>query len=95
MVTDLAAYYAMVDERIKGLELIEVTVAGNPENPQLIAHVAEAFEDLGERDRALEWVQRAFDAGMSPSKFEDRPTLRDLVADPRFRQMANQSVDQS
>ena len=36
-------------------------------------------------DRALEWVERAFESGVLPGRFEDRPLLRGLIADQRYR----------
>ncbi|MCP4897128.1 MAG: tetratricopeptide repeat protein, partial [bacterium] len=87
ILTDIAAYHAMLDEYVQGLELLEQAIAGAPEEPQLIAHIAETFEDLGERDQALVWVARSFEAGVSPRQFDDRPTLRELVADDRYQQL--------
>jgi len=61
----------------------------------LIASIAETFEDLGERDRALMWIARAFDAGVTPSYFQGQPPLRELIADDRYQQLAEERVDQS
>jgi serine/threonine-protein kinase len=86
--TYLAGYYAMLDQRGTGLKLLEQVLADEPKERELIAQVAETFEDLGERNRALEWVARSFAAGESPSRYEGRPTLRGLVADERYRELA-------
>jgi tetratricopeptide (TPR) repeat protein len=83
--TDLADYYAMLGEPGRGLTLIERVVAARPTDPQVIANVAECLWDLGDRTRAVEWVGRALEAGIPRSRFEGRPTLRDLVADERYR----------
>ena len=91
--TDIAAYYAMLERREDGLRHLERVVAAQAEEPQLIAHIAETFEDLGERDRALDWVARSFDAGISPSRFDDRPTLRELVADPRYQELVRKTSE--
>jgi len=85
--TDLASYHAMLGNRDRGLELLEVEVSRDPSDPQIIAKIAEDFEDLGERDRALTWVARALDAGASPMSFEDNPSMRQLVADQQFNQL--------
>jgi len=81
----LAGYYAMLDEPRRGLALLEPAAASEPTDPQLIAAIAEAFWDLGETEKALEWVDRSFRAGIKRGYFEDRSTLRDLVADPRYQ----------
>jgi serine/threonine-protein kinase len=91
--TDLAGYYAMLDDRETGFALIEQVVAEPQQEPQLIAHIAETFEDLGDRDQALEWVARAFDAGLSSERFDERPTLRELVADERYQLLVQERND--
>ena len=90
LLTYLAGYYAMLDQRATGLELVAQVVAENPNEKELTAKIAETFEDLGERNRALEWVARSFAAGASPSSYEGRPTLRGLVADERYRRLAEE-----
>ena len=88
---DLADYYAMLGDRARGRQLVGQVVTQGPSEPQLIAQVAEVFEDLGERERALEWVARALRSGVPSSRFENRPNLRELVADPRFREFVEQA----
>ena len=95
VLTDLAGYYAMLDDRETGLMLIEQVVAAPQQEPQLIAHIAETLEDLDDRGRALDWVSKAFDAGIEPSRFEDRPTLRELVADERYQHLVQENFDYS
>ncbi|MGV8040167.1 MAG: tetratricopeptide repeat protein [Thermoanaerobaculaceae bacterium] len=85
----LAGYYAAVGERDKGRAALGEALAAGSEDPQVIAGIAGAWEDLGERERALEWVARALDRGVPPSRFENRPTLRGLVADERYRRMVD------
>jgi tetratricopeptide (TPR) repeat protein len=86
--TYLAGYDAMLEQREKGLALLAQVGEQKPSEKELIAQIAETYEDLGARSRALEWVARAFDAGESPSRFEGRPTLRGLVAEEGFRKLA-------
>jgi serine/threonine-protein kinase len=92
LLTYLAAYYAMLDDRERGLALIDDVVAEPQQEPQLIAHIAETLEDLDDRERALKWVARSFDAGVTPSRFEGRPTLRELVADDRYQQLVREKT---
>jgi serine/threonine-protein kinase len=91
--TYLAAYYAMLGDREAGLALIEQVVDQPQKEPQLIAHIAETLEDLDDRERALEWVARAFVAGISPARFENRPTLRELVADERYQELVRETFE--
>ncbi len=69
-------------------------MSGHTVDPQLMAQIAETFEDVGDRENALEWVARSFAMGISPSRFEIRPTLRELVADERYQQLVEESFDQ-
>ena len=85
LLATLATYLAAVGRRDEGLVAAEQAIAANPTDPQAIAGIADALEDLGDRDRALEWVEKAFAAGVPPSRFESRPSWRDLVANPRYR----------
>ncbi len=81
---DVAGYHAMLGQSDQGIEVLEGVVATKPTSPILLSLIAETFEDLDDRNRALEWVERSFAAGIEPSRFEDRPTLGNLVADERY-----------
>lgn len=95
LLTFLAGYYAAVGERERAAGVLALAVACSPVEPRIIADIAEAFEDVGDRDRALEWVDRAFGAGVAPARFESRPALRDLVSDERYRGLTAQRLDNS
>ena len=91
----LASYYAMLGEQDRGLELLGPVAAAEPTNPMIIPLIAETYEDLGDRERALEWVSRSFDAGVSPVRFEGRPTLGKLIADKRYQALASKHTGAS
>jgi tetratricopeptide (TPR) repeat protein len=85
----VAGYYAAAGERAKGMEALAAAIAANPAEPQTVASIGAVYEDLGERERALEWVGRAFGKGAQPSEFENQPSLRALIADERYRKLAD------
>jgi serine/threonine-protein kinase len=85
----IANYYAALGDPKKGMEALTAAIAANPVEPPTIASIAGAYEDLGERERALEWVGRAFNKGVQPTIFENKPSLRGLVADQRYRKLAD------
>ncbi len=89
----LANYHAFAGDRQEGLAILQQVVDADPKDPKIIGDVAGALEDLGDRERALEWVERAFAAGAPPSRFEKRPLLRDLVADPRYRELRLEAIN--
>jgi len=90
LLCNLAGYHALVGEIEEGVRFLEQAVEAEPQKSDLIGNIAGTWEDLGERDRALEWVKRAFEAGVLPSRFEDRPLLRGLIADERYRQLISE-----
>ncbi len=85
LLADLAGYYAMVDDVETCRNLLEKVVDLEPTDPQVFARIGETYEDIGDRDAALQWIGRALDGGIQPRFFESRPMLRDLISDPRYR----------
>jgi len=55
---------------------------------ELMFYTADAYERLGERARALDWVRRALEAGFSLQILEDYHDFDALRADPRFAGLA-------
>ena len=95
LATDLANYHAMVGERERGLEVIDAVIGAKPSDPGLIGDIAECLWDLEDRERAFEWVGRAFAAGVARRRFEKRPTLHALVADPRYQRLVAEHESRS
>ena len=87
VLTKLSGYLAMLDQKDRGLEVLGQAVRQHPTDPQLFADIGEAYEDLGRRELSLEWVARALQGGVPRSRFEARPTLRELVSDDRYRRL--------
>jgi len=82
---DTAGSHAMLGEKRRGLELAERAARQTVEEPEIMGAIAEAFEDLGERDRSLSWILKAHENGLLPIWVERRPSLQELRADPRYR----------
>ena len=85
LLSDLAGYHAALEHEEKTREYLKRAIALGPADPEVLATIGESFEDIGERGEALVWIERAFDAGAQPIRFETRPTLRGLINDPRYR----------
>jgi len=83
----LAGYYWGMGELDKGKEVLTLAISLGPRDPDLMAKIAGTAEDLGNRELALEWVERALEAGLDPARFLTRPTLKDLITDPRFQEL--------
>jgi len=93
LLANLAGYYAMVEELGTSRDLLDRVMELGPTDPQVYAKIGETYEDLKDREAALEWIARALDGGIPPRFFESRPMLRDLVADPRYRTLVERSID--
>jgi tetratricopeptide (TPR) repeat protein len=91
LLANLAGYHGMLGNDERGFELIQRAVVLGPEDPKVMAAIGETFEDLGDRDRALEWIGHALYGGSPPARFETHPSLRDLVADPRYQQLVTET----
>ena len=91
----LAGYFWMVDDVDSCHTLLEQAITLEPREPHVLASIGELYEDLGDRDRALEWIGRALEAGTRPQFFDQRPLLRDLVADERYGDLINSTKDAS
>jgi serine/threonine-protein kinase len=84
----LASCHAMVDGRDRALVLLDEVIARLPPQAQVMGMIAEAYEDLGERERALEWIERAVEHGLSVDWVDERPALSRLKEDPGFRALS-------
>ena len=83
----LAGYYVMVEENEKARSYAEAALDRSPEQPFVVYFAGHVFEQLGERDRALELIGRAIDLGYPVSEIEEDPWLEDFRADERFQQL--------
>ena len=86
--SELGAVYAKTQQSEKAIPLIEAVLARAPENPSVLANAAEAYEYLGDRDRAIKLIESALDNGWTQAKVEKDFGLRNLVRDPRFEAIA-------
>ena len=59
-----------------------------------MATIAEDFEDLGDRERALDWIRAAFDGGLAVDYVERRPGFNNLRDDDRYRELVENHLNQ-
>ena len=85
LLSDLAGYHAGLDNKSKSRDCLTKAIDLDPSDPRILATIGETYEDLGDRERALEWIAHAFAAGALPARFDNRPTLRSLISDPRYQ----------
>ncbi|HWQ02862.1 MAG TPA: protein kinase, partial [Candidatus Nitrosotenuis sp.] len=89
-----AQYRALAGHRSQALkELDEQVLKYADLNPFVPLHVADVFAVLGEKDKALEWLDRALRKGDGRSDWIRRdPLLKNIREHPRFKQIV-ESMD--
>ena len=87
LLTHIAGYYDALGDPESALPLVEEAIVLAPDDVEVMFHAAHAYERLGRRENALEWVGRAVRNGYSLSLIEETPGLRELTADPRYREI--------
>jgi len=85
VLADTAGSHAMLGNTTRGLELAERAAQQPVDDPEIMGAIAEAFEDLGERDQSLAWILKAHKHGLPSVWVERRPSLQELRADSRYR----------
>jgi len=85
----LAGYYAHLYESEKAFDLINEVEKMNPVNLDIIFDIGDIYEQLGEREEALVWMEKAIMNNYSLAKFTNNPGLKDLIADERFQKIVS------
>ncbi len=86
----LSTYYAEDKLREKALAHAKAALAMAPKDPGVLADVAETYDDLGDRKRAIQYAQASLKNGYALTDLQQRPYLLGLLADPSFRPRGKQ-----
>lgn len=89
----LATYYAMIGEHDKARLRIERALDLAPQDGDVMLHASGTYEQLGEREVALHWMDEALAHGHPRASIERLPAFRKLRADPRYQQILQDSSD--
>jgi serine/threonine-protein kinase len=81
----LSMLYAEDKLREKALARANAALALAPKDPSILADVAETYDDLGDRKRAIQYAQDSLKNGYTLADLQERPALHGLLADPSFR----------
>lgn len=81
----MADYYGMMGNSPKALSLLKQVLALEPSDLGVMFRIGEIYEQLGERETALKWIETALKKGYSVTETERNPFLRELRADERFQ----------
>jgi serine/threonine protein kinase/tetratricopeptide (TPR) repeat protein len=86
----LSTFYAEDKLREKALARANAALAMAPEDPWVLADIAETYDDLGDRKRAIRYAQESLKNGYALMDLQRRPGLLGLLADPSFRASGKQ-----
>jgi serine/threonine-protein kinase len=82
---DLGLLYAKKKLREKAISRIQSALVLSPDNPNVLETVGEAYEDLGDRAQALQYIEKSLQKGYVFAALKNIPDLQGLLSDPRFR----------
>jgi len=86
----LSMLYAEDKLREKALTHATAALKLAPADPWVLADVAETYDDLGDRPRAIQYAQESLKNGYTLPDLQQRPALSGLLADPSFRPRGKQ-----
>jgi serine/threonine-protein kinase len=81
----LATFYAADKLSDKASLKIKTSLALAPDDPNVLSNVGEAYEFLGDRAHAIEYVEKSIAKGYALEDIRNTPGLQGLVSDPRFK----------
>ena len=82
--SSLSTFYAEDKMREKALARAESALALAPKDPTVLGDLAQTYESLGDRKKALSYAQASLKNGGPLADLERRQTLQGMLADPRF-----------
>jgi eukaryotic-like serine/threonine-protein kinase len=80
----LAALLAKSGAREVAVEKIHTSLALSPDSQYVLCEVADAYEALGDRRKAIEYLRQAFHKGLPQEQVNGDPDLSAVLADPAF-----------
>lgn len=86
VLSNTATYYAMLGHRRECFDYLEraLKLSGN-RDPELLFDAAMVHNQFGETSVALQWLEKARDAGFSPMTISDSPAFDNLHGNPEFQ----------
>jgi serine/threonine protein kinase/Flp pilus assembly protein TadD len=83
----LAGYYAQLNDNEKAYARLNQAQSLEITNVDNYFDIGDVYEQLGERDLALEWIGKALENGFTLAKIENNPGLNELRKDKRFQDL--------
>lgn len=86
ILADLAGYYSMIQENDRAAALLATLEPMTITDVGIMARMAETYEMLHQRSRALYWIELAISHGYTLAKNQAVTSLKFLVQDKRYQQ---------
>ena len=83
--SDLALYYAKTGQPELAVQRLETAITLAPDSGEIQAAAAEAYELIGQRDKAVDLALKSFELGIPKLHFQQSPDLAGLITDPRMQ----------
>jgi eukaryotic-like serine/threonine-protein kinase len=80
----LADAYSYLDQPQRARQLLKQALALSPDDVSNMFQASAIYDQIGDRDLALQWIAKAIKGGFSRDLIEKEPTLARLRLDPRF-----------
>lgn len=93
IIISIAGYMAMTGNNDEARNHIQKALELAPENSSVMFLAGTAYERLGDRNSAIDWIGRALNEGYSLSEVLYQPELQDLISDPRFQNFLQDTPD--
>jgi len=77
----------MLGERDPAVEYITKSLSISPSDPDLLFSAALVYNQFAEKERSLDFLEKAVAAGYSAATLRDTPNLDNLSSDPRFQKL--------
>jgi len=81
----LGIVYARKKQSEKALACAQTALALSPDDPYTLGSVGEIYERLGDRPRALQYIEKSLQKGYSLQALQNDQFFQSLLADPKFR----------
>jgi eukaryotic-like serine/threonine-protein kinase len=80
----LAPMLAKSGERDKALDAIQISLALSPNDGYVLSQVADAYELLGDRRKAVNYLSQAIAHGVTKAQLSGDPYIQAVLASPDF-----------
>ncbi len=81
----LALVYAQKNLRENALTHLQTALALAPDDPDVLENAGESYETMGDRTKAIQFIEKSLQKGYSLESLKNTPALQSLLSDPNFR----------